>query len=104
MKKFMTSEVYTTTSTSPNGLWVAENTTWFPKSGSLQNMYATHLVVQRTDGQQRWLAAELQDQLLLGYTTPQPLAWAKNGNALYFTHAPVPDGWRSRWTRSFWLA
>ncbi len=87
-----TSDVYTTTSTSPNGLWVAQSTAWLPKSGSSQNVYATRLVVRRTNGQQHWLAVESQGPFGLGYSTPQPLTWAKNGDALYFTHEFVGDG------------
>ena len=86
------SDVFTTTSTSPNGLWVAQTTAWLPNLNTGQEIYATRLVVSRTDAQQHWLAYESQGPFGLGYSTPQPLAWAKNGNALYFTHEFVGDG------------
>ena len=54
--------------------------------------YYTQLKVKATDGTVEWTAVDEWSHFGLGYTTPQPLRWSLDGQYLYFTNRPVPDG------------
>lgn len=78
-------------STSPDGAWVAEGLTAFPKVND-DNLYYTELRVKKGGGSVEWIPVALWSRFGLGYTMPRPLRWSPAGRYLYFTNAPVPDG------------
>ncbi|MEZ4731103.1 MAG: DPP IV N-terminal domain-containing protein [Caldilineaceae bacterium] len=77
-------------SASPDGAWVVEGLTAFPKGND--NIYYFEMRVKKADGSVEWMAVAEWSRFGLGYTTPQPLQWSSDGRYLYFTNAPVPDG------------
>lgn len=85
---------HTSTSTSPDGLWVAEGLYAFPMvdGRATGDRYYTRLVVARADGSAAWTVADEWLDWGLGYTMPQPFHWSRDGRYLYFTNRPVPDG------------
>jgi hypothetical protein len=50
------------------------------------------LTVERSDGSQEWTVLDTWSELALGYTTPRLLRWSSDGQHLYYTNRPVPDG------------
>jgi len=83
-------EVDTWSFASPDGKWRAHGLVAFPVNG--REKYYTQLKVEETDGAAEWTAVDEWSRLALGYTTPQPLHWSRDGRYLYFTNRPVPDG------------
>jgi len=85
---------HTSTSTSPDGLWVAEGFYAFPmvNGRATGDRYYTRLVVARADGSAAWTLVDEWLDWGLGYTMPQAFHWSRDGRYLYFTNRPVPDG------------
>jgi hypothetical protein len=83
-------EVSTWTSTSPDGEWLAEGTGAFPKRGG--GSYYTQLKVSRVGGAVEWIVVDAWPRWGLGYTIPKPFHWSQDGQSLYYTNEPVPDG------------
>jgi dipeptidyl aminopeptidase/acylaminoacyl peptidase len=54
--------------------------------------YQTRLEVVRTDGAVQWTLVDQTLNYGLGYTTPRPFHWSRDGRYLYFTNVAVPDG------------
>jgi hypothetical protein len=77
-------------STSPDGAWVARGLAAFPEGAG--HRYYTRLTVERSDGSQEWTVLDTWSELALGYTTPRLLRWSSDGQHLYYTNRPVPDG------------
>ena len=83
-------ELRTWSSRSPDGKWDAQGMVAFPVDGG--EKYYTQLKVNKTDGTVEWTVVDEWSRLGLGYTTPQPFHWSRDGRYLYFTNEPVPDG------------
>jgi hypothetical protein len=75
--------------TSPDGKWVASG-----QRLSAMNPCGIHTIlkVTKAQGSKVWLAWEDDQPCALGTTNPKPLHWSKDGNFLYFTNVPIPDG------------
>jgi hypothetical protein len=85
--------VHTETFSSPDGKWMAQLTVALPVGGaSVGDNYYTRLEIARTDHAVTWVAVDQWSRFGLGYTTPRPLHWSGDGQYLYFTNAPTPDG------------
>lgn len=82
----------TWSSTSPDGRWIAEGSMEGPFMEGDQEKYRVHLVVRRVDGQATWSVVDQVSNYGLGYTVPVPFHWSTDGQSLYVTNAPVPDG------------
>lgn len=80
----------TWSSISPDGKWSAQWMVATPERGA--GNYYTQLKVQRTDKTVEWTIVDEWSEWGLGYTIPQPLHWLRDGQYLYFTNRPVPDG------------
>jgi hypothetical protein len=80
----------TWSSRSPDGKWDAQGMVAFPVDGG--EKYYTQLKVNKTDGAVEWTVVDEWSRWGLGYTTPQPFHWSRDGRYLYFTNEPVPDG------------
>ena len=76
--------------TSPDGEWRAEGMAAFFAGGG--ESYYARLSVTQTDGTVEWVAVDEWSGFGLGYTTPQPFHWSRDGRYLYFTNRPVVDG------------
>ena len=76
-------------SVSPDKKWVANGMAALPADGGEE--YYTELVVANTNGLITWSSSKMLP-MGLGYTTPRPLQWSKDGRYLYYTNRPVPDG------------
>ena len=91
-------ETTSTTSTSPDGQWVAVAAVSFPTSKNgvtcenCGDQYFARLTVRRADGSQMWTAIAEWRQMGLGYNTPKTLIWSAEGDALYFTETGYSDG------------
>jgi ABC-type transport system involved in multi-copper enzyme maturation permease subunit len=83
-------ELHTWSSTSPDGKWGVQGLVAFPVNGG--GDYYTQLKVKETEGTAEWTPVDEWSQLGLGYTTPRPFHWSRDGRFLYFTNKPVPDG------------
>ena len=80
----------TWSSTSPDGEWRAAGMAAFFAGGG--ESYYARLSVTQTDGTAEWVAVDEWSGFGLGYTTPQPFHWSRDGRYLYFTNRPVVDG------------
>ena len=80
----------TWSSRSRDGRWDAQGMVAFPGDGGEE--YYTQLKVKKTDGTVEWTVVDEWSRSGLGYTTPQPFHWSRDGRYLYFTNEPVPDG------------
>ena len=60
-----------------------------PKSG---DSYYTNLTVTDAAGTSRWAVVDAWAPYGLGYTVPRPFHWSNDGNYLYVTNDPAPDG------------
>jgi hypothetical protein len=76
---------------SPDGRWTASGLAALPVNGSAF-VYYTRLEAARVDGRQSWTPVDGWGPLAMGYTTPAPLKWSRDGTAFYFTNRPHPDG------------
>lgn len=63
-----------------------------PFSVEGDEQYHTQLIVTSAEGSLEWTAWDQTSHFGLGYTTPQPFHWSRDGRYLYFTNVPVPDG------------
>jgi Tol biopolymer transport system component len=54
--------------------------------------YQTKLEVVNAAGGVQWTLVDETLNYGLGYTTPRPFHWSKDGRYLYFTNLAVPDG------------
>jgi hypothetical protein len=79
-------------SLSLDGQWIAEGSMEGPYLEGDQEKYRTRLTVRRTDGQVTWPVIDQVANYGLGYTIPVPVQWSADGQSLYVTHQPVPDG------------
>lgn len=79
-------------STSPDGQWTAEGSMRGPFLEGEQEKYQTSLTVRSRDGQVTWPVVDQVSNYGLGYTIPVPFSWSADGQSLYITHEPVPDG------------
>ncbi len=77
-------------SAAPDDGWTAEGIVALPKPG--EDRYYTELRVKRADGGTEWMPVATWSNFGLGYTTPRPLHWSRDGQYLYFTNAPVVEG------------
>jgi hypothetical protein len=77
------------TSVSPDRQWVAQGVALPP---SAERTYRTQLSVWRTDGSIAWAVVDQTSNWGMGWTTPRPFHWSKDGHFLYFTDYGVPDG------------
>jgi hypothetical protein len=82
--------VVTTTNTSQDGKWNATGLAAFPRSAP--DNYYTRLIVAGADGQTAWTVVDQWSRYGMGYTTPQPFLWSRDGRAFYFTNMAHPDG------------
>jgi hypothetical protein len=82
--------IITTTSTSPDGQWQAQSLAAFLPDGA--DRYYTRLSVIKTGGAPEWAVVDAWMSLGLGYTVPEPFTWSRDGQFLYYTNRPVPDG------------
>lgn len=79
-------------STSPDGQWIAEGSMRGPYLEGEQEKYHTSLTVRSRDGQVTWPVVDQVSNYGLGYTIPVPFTWSADGQRLYVTNQPVPDG------------
>ncbi len=79
----------TWSATSPDGKWLAEGVreSQFEPCG-----YRTRLTVTSAAGDVTWKAWDGLQNCGLGSTDPVPFHWSQDGNHLYFTNQPRPDG------------
>jgi hypothetical protein len=68
---------------------VAKTTVATPKSG---DSYYANLTVTDTAGTSGWVVVDSWAPYGLGYTVPRPFHWSNDGNYLYITNDPAPDG------------
>jgi hypothetical protein len=54
--------------------------------------YHAVMEVSRVDGSQSWTAVDEWRSWGVGYTYPDVLKWSSDGQTLFFTNVPVPDG------------
>jgi len=79
-------------STSPDGRWIAQGMMEGPFLAGDEEKYHYQLKVVSADRAIEWTVVDAIARWGLGYTTPRPFHWSKNGRYLYFTNEPVPDG------------
>ena len=81
-------------SVSPDGEWIAQAMAALPivHGTYVSENYYTQLKVTSIDKTVEWTVVDEWSPWGLGYTTPQPFHWSKDGQYLYFTNRPVPDG------------
>lgn len=81
-------------SQSPDGKWIVQGTMEGPFADSAggNEMYHTRLDVIRADETVTWTVWDQTSPYGLGYTTPRPFYWTRDGHFFYFTNEPVPDG------------
>lgn len=77
------------TSTSPDGQWTATALTGNLFEGE---SYYVRLRVEGSTGAQVWVPVDEWRPMGLGYTTLGLLQWSADGQRLYFTNVPHPDG------------
>lgn len=77
------------TSVSPDRQWVAQGVALPPGK---EAAYRAQLTVWRTDGSAEWTVVDQTSNWGLGWTTPRPFHWSRDGRSLYFTDYGVPDG------------
>jgi hypothetical protein len=78
-------------SVSPDGRWIARVYSAFPTNGESSDYYSS-LIVERTDGSQRWVVIDRWQPWGLGYSMPRPYRWSQDGGHFYWTNRVVPDG------------
>ncbi len=79
--------------TSPDGKWTAQVIVAVPvTSDTAISSYYAQMKLSRTDGTTEWVIVDEWSEWGLGYTVPQPLHWSHDGQYLYITNKPVPDG------------
>jgi len=80
--------------TSPDKKWIAQVIIGIPVTSdtTMSSNYYTQLKLSETDGPTEWVIVDEWSEWGLGYTVPQPLHWSHNGQYLYITNKPVPDG------------
>lgn len=81
-------------STSPDGKWTAQVIVALPviSDTAVSSSYYTQLKVSKRDGTTEWVIVDEWAEWGLGYTIPQPLHWSRDGQYLYYTNRPIPDG------------
>ena len=84
--------VATWSSTSPDGKWIAQGMMEGPFMAGDDEKYHYRLKVVSADRRIEWTAVDETAHWGLGYTTPRPFHWSRDGRYLYFTNEPVPDG------------
>lgn len=84
-------DVVTDTLAAPNGVWFAQQTTAYPRTGRGARLHNL-LTVSRADGARAWTLVDAWEESALGMTTLRPLQWGRLGRALYLSHVTIPDG------------
>lgn len=84
-------------STSPDRKWLAQGMMEGPFLAGDEEKYHYQLKVVSADWAIEWTVVDAIARWGLGYTTPRPFHWSKDGalgttRYLYFTNEPVPDG------------
>ncbi|MGH2535952.1 MAG: hypothetical protein ACRDHL_00995 [Candidatus Promineifilaceae bacterium] len=84
----------TTRTTSPDGRWTTQTTLSEPfvEADSGRELYFQRLVVSSPAGGFSHTVWQAVSGWGLGYTHPEPFFWSADGQRLYFTNVPVPDG------------
>ena len=85
---------------SPDGQWQVLARISAPEPVSEEEMeqfqsgqkYHAEMIVSRVDDSQSWTAFDEWRSWGMGYTYPDVLKWSADGQTLYFTNVPVPDG------------
>jgi hypothetical protein len=87
-------ELLVSQSTSPDGQWMVEVATGDPFSDPAtggEAFYARMTVTRPSDGS-TWTLYDGQRPYGMGYTVPAVFSWSADGQRLYYTNTPVPDG------------
>lgn len=84
-------DVVTETLASPDGRWVAQQTTAYPAAGKAGRIHKL-LTVSRDDGERVWTLEDRWEEGALGALTLRPVQWSRNGCALYLSHVVIADG------------
>ncbi len=79
-------------STSPDGAWVAAGLVAFPKENIGGQQAYIRLMIFSIDGKTHWVIIDEWQEIGLGFPSPVPLQWSKDGKYFYFTHRVTPDG------------
>lgn len=83
-------EVQNWVDVSPDQTWTATGVVATPQNSGEQ--YYTELRITNAEGATTWTPVAGWRNFGLGYTTPRIVHWSEDGQALYFTNAPNPDG------------
>jgi Tol biopolymer transport system component len=84
--------LWSSSSQSPDGLWIAESRLSYVMDGDSAQGYDTELLVSRADGSAAWTLVDTVQNAGLGYTVPEIVRWTPDGQQVYFTNRAVPDG------------
>jgi hypothetical protein len=80
------------TSTSPDGQWIAESAYSAPVQRKGGEMVYTRLLIRAADGDPAWSVVDQWSNYGLGWTRPAVVRWSADGQSVYYTNFPVPDG------------
>lgn len=87
---FANMEVHRWNAFAPDQTWTATGMVATPQNGDAQ--YYTELRVTNAEETITWAPVAGWSNFGLGYTTPRVVHWLADGQSLYFTNAPHPDG------------
>jgi hypothetical protein len=79
-------------STSLDGKWVAVGLFAFPNESSREQLAYVRLIIFSADAKVRWTILDEWREVGLGFHSPAPLQWSRNGRYFYFTYRAIPDG------------
>jgi dipeptidyl aminopeptidase/acylaminoacyl peptidase len=79
-------------STSPNGKWVAVGLVAFPRENIGGQPAYVRVMIFSADGKTHWTIIDEWQDVNLGFPTPEPLQWSRDGKYFYFTYRVIPDG------------
>ncbi len=65
---------------------------WESLSPNQNWMWYTQLIVQSADGKTIWTVVDLWQETGLGWSSPRPVGWSKDGMFFYFTNEPSIEG------------
>jgi hypothetical protein len=82
-------DVNTETSTSPDGMWIAELIEAYPTGGQVPDYYQS-LTVRRLDGSVTWTLVDSWSLWALGATSPSIIGWSSG--VFYFADHGTADG------------
>lgn len=75
--------------TSPGGHWVAR---WLIAFDDQQNTRYLRFWIERADGLRRYVLFDAWEPMALGMTVPRIVRWSSDGQHVYYTNQPSPDG------------